>query len=98
VFTKLINVLDLTLVQDYVPLLCKIYQHSVYQKLSSLLFTSKLPLRVSQGTVVTFYRCGGQSNKRSFPIFFRILYTKKIVKIGSFLTELLKIKMLSIAL
>ena len=40
-----------------------------------VLVTRKLPLRVSQGTVATFYRCGGQSYNRLFSIF-RIVHTE----------------------
>jgi len=58
-------------------------------------FTCKLSLRVSQGTVATFYRCGGQSYNCLFPIL-SWLHIPKIIKIGLFLTELLKIKMSSL--
>ena len=54
------------------------------------LVTCELHLRVSQGTLATFYRCGGQSYNRLFPIFSGF-YVPKRIKICSLLTELLKI-------
>jgi len=75
VFPKLINVLDLTFVQVFNPFT----RDSVYQVVIIIiiivLVTRKLPLRVSQGTVATFYRCGGQSYNRLFSIF-RIVHTE----------------------
>ena len=74
-FPKVINVLDLTFVQVFNPFT----RDSVYQVVIIIiiivLVTRKLPLRVSQGTVATFYRCGGQSYNRLFSIF-RIVHTE----------------------
>ena len=41
------------------------------------------------GTVATFYRCGGQ-NRNCLGQIFSGFFVSKIMKIGSFLTELLK--------
>jgi len=57
--------------------------------LLSLWYMQQLPLRVFQGTVATFYRCGGQSPNCSCKNFAGFCMPK-IIKIGSILTKLLK--------
>jgi len=57
-----------------------------------ILVTCKFLLRVSQGIVATFCRRVEQSYNIAYFQFFQDKRTK-IIKIGSFLTELLKIKM-----
>ena len=57
-----------------------------------ILVTCKFLLRVSQGIVATFCRRVEQSYNIAYFQFFQDKHTK-IIKIGSFLTELLKIKM-----
>jgi len=76
---NLINVLDLTFVQVCSPLLWNLLRIPCTKIIIIIiitLITCKLPLRVSQGTVATFYRCGGQNYNRLFPVFFRIHRTK----------------------
>jgi len=94
VSTKLINVLDLTFVPIFNPLwrnllripCTKNYYYYYYHHFG---YMQQLTLRVSQGTVATFYRCGGQ-NRNCLGQIFSGFFVSKIMKIGSFLTELLK--------
>ena len=89
---NLINVLDLTFVQVCSPLLWNLLRIPCTKIIIIIiitLITCKLPLRVSQGTVATFYRCGGQNYNRLFPVFSGFT-VPKIITIGSFSTELLK--------
>ena len=62
---------------------CEIYSGFCAPKIIIIimtLLTCKLPWRVSQGTVATFYRCGRPSYNSLFPIFSGF-YTPKIIKI-----------------
>ena len=84
-FTELINVLDLTFIQVYNPLLWNLlrtpwtlYCHCYYQ-----FGYMQITFQSFQGTVSTFYRCGGQSYNLLFLIF-QHFCIPTITKISSF--------------
>ena len=75
----------------FITLCCEIYlpfRVPKFVTITTILVTCKLPLRVSQRTVATFFWCGYCGGQRYFQ-FFSGFHAPKIIKIGSLLTELL---------
>ena len=73
---------------------CEIYLGFCVPK-TDVGFKQQLPQRVSQGTMAKFYRCDEQCHNSLCQIFSGF-HISEVIKIGSFLTELLKLKMPSL--
>ena len=78
----------------FIILCCEIYLGFCVPK-TDVGYKQQLPQRVSQGTMAKFYTCDEQCHNSLCQIFSGF-HIPEVIKIGPFLTELLKLKMPSL--